>query len=144
MSERRLESLVDELHRAAADGAVSDAELLARFVPIAINQASYGDYDERGRHLGTLEVLANPRDTFGNSNRAETLKLARPLPRGWLQPGEQTTIDVILLPNRVVRAAKLSVSVSFRVRSLTRPDPKLGDAPIGQSTAELILILKTK
>jgi RNA polymerase sigma factor (sigma-70 family) len=32
VSERRLESLVDELHRAAADGVVSDADLLARFV----------------------------------------------------------------------------------------------------------------
>ena len=34
MSERRLESLVDELHRTSAEAAVPDAELLARYVQL--------------------------------------------------------------------------------------------------------------
>src|SRR5260221_5754512 len=78
------------------------------------------------------------------------------LPRGWLQPGEETTIEVVVDQGTLSSAPpKLIIGLTFQVRGITRPVATAPAGPMGldnsrgrpgqrgqstlQSTAELVV-----
>jgi RNA polymerase sigma factor (sigma-70 family) len=110
--------------------------------PIAVSGVTFTGIDERGQPMGGGAVPAagpggggpmapgggiGPGGAWGNSTWATVPEL----PQGWLQPGEETTLEILADQGVGGGPQKVVIGVTFQVRGITRPAVNGPAGPVG-------------